>query len=50
MKTKPVNLKTIRVSDETHAKILDCGKLGETLDTVMTRIVDYYRANALTKK
>jgi hypothetical protein len=34
----------------THAKILDCGKMGETIDPVVTRIVDYYREKALGKK
>lgn len=50
MNGKADSLKTIRVSDETHAKILDCGKMGETLDVVVTRIVDYYKENVLNKK
>ena len=36
------SLKTVRISDETHAKILSCGRMGDSLDKVITRIVDYY--------
>ena len=35
-------LKTVRISNETHKKILQCGKMGDSLDRVITRIVDYY--------
>jgi hypothetical protein len=38
-------LKTVRISDETHRKILRCGKMGDSLDKVITRIVDYYIDN-----
>ena len=42
--------KTIGIRQGTHAKILDCGKMGKTIDSVVTRIVDYYREKALGKK
>jgi hypothetical protein len=43
-------LKTVRISDETHKKILQCGKMGDSLDKVITRIVDYYMEKEMRKK
>jgi|GEM_PF-3735767 hypothetical protein len=42
MMGKLSSLKTVRISDETHKKILRCGKMGDSLDNVITRIVNYY--------
>ena len=33
--------KMIGIRQETHVKILDYGNMGETLDLVVTRIVDH---------
>ena len=43
-------LKTVRISDETHKKILTCGRMGDSLDKVITRIVDYYIEKEMRKK
>lgn len=44
-----IGLKTVRIPDDTHAKILKCGKMGDSLGDVITRIVDYYIKNELEK-
>lgn len=44
------SLKTVRISDETHKKILSCGKMGDSLDDVITRIVDYYIEREMKRK
>jgi hypothetical protein len=35
-------MKTVRISGQTHKNIMSCGEMGETFDTVLTRIVDCY--------
>lgn len=43
-------LKTVRIPDDTHAKILKCGKMGDSLGDVITRIVNYYIEKELKGK
>lgn len=45
-----LDLKTVKVSDETHAKILSCGKMGDSLDDVIGRVIDYYIREMRSKK
>ena len=42
--------KSIKVSDETHAKILRCGKMGQSMDEVISMVFDYYIQRELTVK
>lgn len=48
--TKLEGLKTVRIPDETHANLLKCGKMGDSLGDVITRIVKYYMERELSKK
>jgi predicted CopG family antitoxin len=50
MKGKLEGLKTVRITDETHADILKCGKMGDSIGDVITRIVKYYMERELNKK
>ena len=34
--------KTLKISEEVHQKLMDCGKKGETFDAVIERLVDHY--------
>ncbi len=43
-------LKTVRIKDETHEKIIQCGKMGETMDDVIDRVFDYYIEKELMGK
>lgn len=43
-------LKTVRIPDETHANLLKCGKMGDSLGDVITRVVKYYMDRELKGK
>ena len=42
-------LKTVRIADGTHKKIMSCGKMGESMDDVINKVFDYYIERELTK-
>ncbi|MGC2428730.1 MAG: hypothetical protein WA421_16975 [Nitrososphaeraceae archaeon] len=42
-------LKTVRIADETHKKIMSCGKMGESMDEVINKVFDYYIERELTR-
>jgi predicted CopG family antitoxin len=50
MHMKYEGLKTVRISDETHADILKCGKMGDSIGDVITRIVKYYMEREMRTK
>lgn len=41
---------TIRVKKEIHAKILKCGKMGDSINDVMEKVLDYYIDRELKTK
>ena len=43
-------LKTVRVKDETHEKIIRCGRMSESMDDVVNRVCDYYIERELSDK
>jgi hypothetical protein len=45
-----IKLKTVRINDKTHEKIIQCGKMGETMDDVIDRVFDYYIEKAFMGK
>ena len=47
---KDRRLKTVRIRDDTHKKIMQCGKMGESMDDVIDRVFDYYIERELSKK
>lgn len=36
------DMTTIRVRKQIHAKILKCGKMGDSINDVMEKVLDYY--------
>jgi predicted CopG family antitoxin len=44
------SLKTVRIDEDVHKKIMKCGKMGESMNDVISRIVDYYIERELSKK
>jgi predicted CopG family antitoxin len=38
----PSCMKTIKVSDETHEKIIKCGRMNESFDDVISKVFEYY--------
>jgi hypothetical protein len=40
--TEPDYVTTIRVSKEVHNMILRCGKMGDSIDSVLKKVLKYY--------
>jgi hypothetical protein len=43
-----LELRSLKVSDETHARLTKHGKYGESMDKIIAKILDYYEGK--TKK
>ncbi len=41
-----LELKSLKVSDETHARLTKHGKYGESMDEIISKILDYYEGKA----
>jgi predicted CopG family antitoxin len=39
-------LKQIKIRDETYDQLRELGKMGETFDAVITKILDHYKRTA----
>ena len=39
-----VNVRTVRVSDETHARLMKLGRMGDTFDGVIRKLLDAGKA------
>jgi predicted CopG family antitoxin len=39
-------LKQIKIRDETYDQLKELGKMGETFDAVITKILDHYKRTA----
>lgn len=42
-------LKQIKIRDETYDELKELGKMGETFDAVITKILDHYKRTASKK-
>lgn len=36
-------LKTLKIKEETHKRLIDLGKKGETFDDLINRIIKYFK-------
>jgi hypothetical protein len=36
-------IKIIRLTDETHSELENCGKKGETFEKIVKRLIDFYK-------
>jgi hypothetical protein len=43
-------VKSLKVSERTHDKILRCGKMGQSMDDVVEMLCDYYMEKELKSK